>query len=142
MHSSASYTGDGTDEGVRVLAAVISRGGRWLLCRRPQGKRHGGCWEFPGGKLEDGEDLPMAARRELREELGVEVVRVGDVLFRRRDPGSVFVIEFVEVQISGEPAALEHDEVRWVEPAAALALPLAPTDRAFAEARWPDRGDA
>jgi 8-oxo-dGTP diphosphatase len=118
---------------VRVLAAVIRRDGRWLLCRRPAGKRHGGCWEFPGGKLEPGETLFEAASRELREEMAVEVVAVGDVIFRTRDPGSHFMIEFAEVTIGGEPVALEHDEIRWFDPARAAALPLAPADRGFIE---------
>jgi 8-oxo-dGTP diphosphatase len=42
---------------VRVLAAVIERDGKYLICRRPQHKRHGGLWEFPGGKFEAGETL-------------------------------------------------------------------------------------
>jgi mutator protein MutT len=120
---------------IRVLAAVIRRDDRWLLCRRPAHKRHGGLWEFPGGKLEPGESLLDAARRELAEELGVRAMRVGDVRFARRDPGSVFVIEFVDVEIDGEPAALEHDEVRWVDAAELAALDLAPSDRAFADLR-------
>jgi 8-oxo-dGTP diphosphatase len=120
-------------EAIRVLAAVISRDGRWLVCRRPAHKRHGGLWEFPGGKLEPGETLLAAACRELAEELGVQATRVGDVRFARRDPGSVFVIEFVDVEIDGEPAALEHDDVRWVDAAGLRRLDLAPTDRAFVE---------
>jgi 8-oxo-dGTP diphosphatase len=124
----------GGQRAVRVLAAVIGRDGRWLLCRRPAHKRHGGCWEFPGGKLEPGEDLCRAAARELCEELQVKVEGCGDRLYRRRDPGSPFVIEFVEVSISGEPVPLEHDEVRWVTPADAAVLPLAPADRDFVAA--------
>jgi 8-oxo-dGTP diphosphatase len=119
---------------VPVLAAVISRDGRWLLCRRPAHKRHGGCWEFPGGKLEPGETRLDAARRELREELGVEVTDVGDVLFRARDPGSAFVIEFTVVAIRGEPEPLEHSEIRWLTPAEAATLSLAPADREFLDA--------
>jgi 8-oxo-dGTP diphosphatase len=119
---------------VRVLAAVIRQDGRWLLCRRPGHKRHGGCWEFPGGKVERGETLFEAAARELREELAVSVVTVGDVVFSARDPDSPFVIEFVDVTISGEPAALEHDEIRWLDYAEAVTMPLAPADRAFLEA--------
>jgi 8-oxo-dGTP diphosphatase len=122
---------------VPVLAAVVSRDGRWLLCRRPAHKRHGGCWEFPGGKLEHGETHLDAARRELREELGVEVTAVGDVIFRARDPGSAFVIEFTVVSIRGEPAAIEHSEIRWVTPAEAADQALAPADRAFVESRAP-----
>jgi 8-oxo-dGTP diphosphatase len=118
---------------IRVLAAVIERDGRWLLCLRPARKRHGGCWEFPGGKLEPGESHLEAARREMREELAVEVVDAGDVLCSRRDAGSPFVIDFVAVRVAGEPRALEHDDVRWVTPAEAARLPLAPADRAFVE---------
>ncbi|HSJ08131.1 MAG TPA: (deoxy)nucleoside triphosphate pyrophosphohydrolase [Longimicrobiales bacterium] len=118
---------------IRVLAAVIEREGRWLLCLRPAWKRHGGCWEFPGGKLEAGEGHVEAARRELLEELGVAVVEAGDVLCSRHDPGSPFVIDFVAVRISGEPRPLEHDDVRWVTPDEAARLPLAPADRSFVE---------
>jgi 8-oxo-dGTP pyrophosphatase MutT (NUDIX family) len=53
---------------IRVLAAVIRRNDRFLLCRRPSWKRHGGLWEFPGGKLEPGETPLEAAARELAEE--------------------------------------------------------------------------
>jgi 8-oxo-dGTP diphosphatase len=116
---------------VHVLAAVITDGDRWLICQRPAHKRHGGLWEFPGGKLEPGEDHAGAARREMLEELGVEVTRVGAVLFSSRDPGSPFVIDFTPVEITGEPRPLEHAELRWVRPAAAASLPLAPADQAF-----------
>jgi mutator protein MutT len=119
---------------IQVLAAVIQREDRWLLCRRPAHKRHGGCWEFPGGKLEAGESLAAAASRELMEELGVHVTAVGDVVYRRADVGSPFVIEFAHVDIAGEPLAIEHSEVRWVLPAEAPGLPLAPADRDFVAA--------
>ena len=57
---------------MRVLATVIRRDGRLLVCQRPSHKRHGGLWEFPGGKVEPGESDLAASRRELAEELGVE----------------------------------------------------------------------
>jgi mutator protein MutT len=117
---------------VRVLAAVIRRQGRYLLCLRPSQKRHGGLWEFPGGKLEAKESLAQAARRELREELGVEVTGCGPLLFSHQEPESPFQIEFVPVEIAGEPQALEHPEVRWVSVEEMRDMRLAPSDRAFA----------
>ena len=123
-------------EWIRVLAAVIERQGTVLICRRPAHKRHGGLWEFPGGKLEEREGLTEAAHRELAEELAVLVVSVGEALYRMRDPGSRLVIEFAAVEISGEPAALEHDEIRWVAPAELFELELAPSDAIFRDARW------
>jgi 8-oxo-dGTP diphosphatase len=115
-----------------VLAAVIRRGDRYLLARRPRSKRHGGLWEFPGGKLEPGESWTDAAGRELGEELGVAVTRAGEPLYRRRDPASSFEIVFVEVEVEGEARALEHEELRWVDVGEMAGLELAPADAAFA----------
>ena len=116
-----------------MLAAVICREDRYLLCRRPANKRLGGLWEFPGGKIHAGETLLDAARREMAEELGIDVVSAGNVLFERRDPDSPFVIEFVEVTAAGQPVALEHDAIQWLTCDELLHLELAPADRAFAE---------
>jgi 8-oxo-dGTP diphosphatase len=116
---------------IRVVASVVERAGRLLLCLRPAHKRHGGCWEFPGGKVEPGESDLEAARRELREELDVAVVSVGPVELSVEDPGSPFVIEFLPVEIVGEPVCLEHADLAWVTEAEAAALPLAPSDRQY-----------
>src|SRR5690606_25758578 len=118
---------------IRVLAAVIRRDGRYLICRRPAHKRHGGLWELPGGKLDPGESLLDAARREMWEELALEATAVGRALAAIRDPGSPFLIEFVEVEIAdgAMPEALEHEEVRWVAPVDLGVMDLAPSDRAF-----------
>lgn len=69
---------------------------------------------------------------ELREELGVGVVAVGEPVFRRRDPASSFEIVFVEVEVEGDPEALEHEEVRWVRVPEMGGLEMAPADAAFA----------
>lgn len=119
---------------IRVVAAIIEREGRFLLCKRPDAKRHGGLWEFPGGKVETGESRVDALRRELREELAIKVVAAGDVAFSRADPGSPFVIDFVPVTVEGEPQALEHSALAWVEPRGLGDYALAPSDRAFVEA--------
>jgi 8-oxo-dGTP diphosphatase len=118
---------------VRVLAAVVQEDGRYLICKRPASKRHGGLWEFPGGKLEPGETWLHAAKRELREELGVETTEVGEPLLAVHDDGSPFEINFVPVKIVGDPRALEHDEIQWLEPMNLMSLPLAPSDLRFTE---------
>jgi mutator protein MutT len=122
------------NELIRVLAAVIERNERYLICKRPAHKRHGGLWEFPGGKIEMGESDRDAAFRELREELGVTVTAVSEAVFKRQDEGSVFSIEFVLVEIVGEPQEIEHTAHSWARAEALLSFNLAPSDRIFVQA--------
>lgn len=118
----------------RVVGAVMRDDrGRVLLCQRPTEKRHGGRWEFPGGKILRGESILQAARRELSEELGVEVIGVKGQPVPVSDPASEWVVEFVETVIEGEPRADEHLEVVWVPLGEVSEYDLAPADRTFAE---------
>ena len=119
----------------RVLAAVIEKDQQTLHCRRPNHKRHGGLWEFPGGKVELGESDFLAVARELEEELNLVVTWVGEVGFSIADPGSEFIIEFIAVQVAGDPQCLEHSELAWVSDEELLDYDLAPSDRKFAEYR-------
>jgi len=118
-------------QNIRVLAAVIVHQGRYLVCERPLDKRHGGLWEFPGGKMEAGESLFEAANRELTEELNVGAVEVGEPLYSVHDEGSPFVIDFVPCEIVGVPRPLEHAEIRWAALEDIQHLDLAPSDRKF-----------
>lgn len=118
---------------IRVVAAVVARDDRFLVCQRPLHKRHGGLWEFPGGKCEPNESDADAARRELREELAVEVTSVGRERIAIGDEGSAFVIAFVPVEIDGEPTCHEHIAIRWATSIELSQLPLAPSDRRFVE---------
>jgi len=115
----------------RVVAAVVRRSDRLLVCQRPPRKRHGGLWEFPGGKCEYGESDHQAITRELAEELAVQVTAVGDALFSASDPDSPFLIIFVLVEILGEPACIEHAAIAWASPQELAAYALAPSDARF-----------
>lgn len=120
---------------IRVVAAVVSRGDNFLVCQRPLEKRYGGLWEFPGGKCETGESIDATARRELREELGIDVVETGHEEITIRDPGSQYLIIFVPVRITGEPVCREHLGLRWERLSELARLPLAPSDRQYVEYR-------
>lgn len=116
---------------VPVVAALLrDAAGRWLVGRRPGGKSNAGLWEFVGGKVEPGETPARALARECREELGAEVAAEG---FARREertgPGGTFRIDFLWARlVSGVPAALEHDGIRFADAAALRALPFCPAD--------------
>jgi 8-oxo-dGTP diphosphatase len=115
----------------RVVAAVIERDRKLLICRRPDEKQHGGLWEFPGGKMDDSETVEAAVSRELVEELAVQTTSVGELLFSTVDQRSGFEILFLPASIEGEPVALEHSALAWCDPADLLSYALAPSDRAF-----------
>jgi len=117
---------------IRVVAAVINRGGALLLCQRPAHKQHGGLWEFPGGKIHKNETIAAAVARELTEELDVVTTHVGEVMFSAVDEQSQCEILFLPTSIGGEPIAIEHAALRWCPPEELLSFDLAPSDRAFA----------
>ncbi len=119
---------------VAVVAAVIRLGERYLVGRRPPAKQHGGLWEFPGGKVLEGESRLDAAARELEEELGLRDVSLGALLLSVEEPGSPFVIEFFETAASGTPSALEHTEVGWFTLPELVHMDLAPADVWFVRA--------
>lgn len=113
------------------MAAVVERDGKLLICQRPSHKRHGGLWEFPGGKVEPAETDFDAVQRELREELDVEVVSIEAPSFQSDDEGSRFSIVFVPAVIRGEPRALEHEQITWADIERLDEMSLAPSDRRY-----------
>ena len=102
---------------VEVVAAVIERGGLILIGQRKACGRHGLKWEFPGGKVEPGEQSRTALARELREELGIEA-RIGDEIERydfSYGAGNVTRLIFFHVtEFAGEPENLDFAQIAWV----------------------------
>ena len=118
-----------------VVAAVVERDGRIMLCQRRPGVHNGLKWEFPGGKLEAGESPEAALARELREELDVEarVGRVRDAVYHRYADRDVLVLFYRCEIIGGEPRPLDCNAVEWVAPEDLTDYDFAGADRAFVE---------
>jgi len=128
---------------LHVMAGVLMDAeGRVLLAQRPPGKHLAGCWEFPGGKLEPGESAHDGLVRELVEELGIEV-EPGEPLVRipwAYGERCLLLDARLVRRWRGDPAALEHTAIRWVDPRATDLGGLAPADRAILQAlRLPHR---
>jgi 8-oxo-dGTP diphosphatase len=118
---------------VGVVGAAVLRDGRVLASRRTEPPRLAGLWEFPGGKVEPGEQDGEALVRELREELRVEV-EVGDRLGADLPIGTTAVLRvYVCRLLSGEPALVDHDEHRWLGAGELLDVPWIPVDLPLVE---------
>jgi len=114
-----------------VTAAVLQRGGRVLIARRPNRGLLGGMWEFPGGKLEPGESREDALAREIMEELGAGI-QVGALLGEYKHAYTHFKVHLYAFYASlngSEPVAFEASEVRWVTPGELKDYPMGKSDR-------------
>jgi 8-oxo-dGTP diphosphatase len=104
---------------IHVAAAVIRRkDGCILIARRPEHLHQGGLWEFPGGKLEEGESVRAALQRELHEELGIHITQARPLLKISHDyPDKQVLLDVWEVSaFSGEPHGIEGQPLAWVTP--------------------------
>jgi 8-oxo-dGTP diphosphatase len=120
---------------VAVGAAIIIQRGKILLTQRQQHKRLGGYWEFPGGKLEEGETPQQALARELREELDITIA-VGALLttvYHRYDWGSALILAYRCRYLEGTLKHLEVVDHSWVEPRDLLNYDILPADRPIIE---------
>jgi A/G-specific adenine glycosylase len=117
-----------------VTAAVIRSASKVLITRRPQDGLLGGMWEFPGGKLEEGEDLTTCLQREICEEIGVEI-GVGDNIGVYKHAYTHFKVTLYAFNCSlirGEPKPIEVNEVRWVYVKDLTGYPMGKIDRQIA----------
>ena len=115
---------------IPVVAALIVRGGRLLIARRPEGRHMAGRWEFPGGKLEKGESPEDAVEREIREELGLDVRagRIYQAIAYSYPEKDVLLLFYAASVVSGEPRPIEEAEIRWVTVAELDGYAFAPVD--------------
>lgn len=106
-------------EPIRVVAAIIERAGAYLGCRRAEGKKLAGFWEFPGGKVESGESDAEALVREISEELGVAIVVhefVGESI--QDVAGTLIHLLGYRCTLAGEvpTTSTDHDVLYWFTP--------------------------
>lgn len=103
---------------IPVVTGLIRKNGKVLLGQRPVGETLAGAWEFPGGKIEQGESPQEALKRELQEEIGVDA-EIGELkLAHTHSYGERGVLLlFYDVNFwKGEPKTIYHDDLRWAEP--------------------------
>ncbi len=115
---------------INVVGAVLTQGTKILAAQRGEGMSLAGMWEFPGGKIEDGETPQEALRRELEEELlcSAEIGEKVETTEYEYDFGIVILTTFFGTIVDKEPTLTEHSEVRWVEASDLGGLPWAPAD--------------
>jgi len=122
--------------GVRIVVvaacALVDADGRVLVARRPEGKTMAGLWEFPGGKVDDGERPEAALIRELREELGIDVSEacLAPLTFASHayDDFHLLMPLYVCRRWKGEVRSQENQALRWVKPLRLRDLSMPPAD--------------
>jgi 8-oxo-dGTP diphosphatase len=101
---------------VDVVAALVWKNDKFLICQRPADKSLGLLWEFVGGKVEAGETKEQALIRECREELGI-ILSIGEICMNvvHEYPDFTVSLTLFNATIKeGEPEPLEHNDIRWI----------------------------
>ena len=113
-----------------VVAALIWKNNKFMICQRPAHKARGLLWEFVGGKVESGETKEQALIRECREELNV-LLSVGNVFMEviHEYPDITVHLTLFNATISaGEPQKLEHNDIQWITPSKIQKYEFCPAD--------------
>jgi len=121
---------------IEVAAAIIeNEQGQILIARRKKGKSQEGLWEFPGGKLEPGESPEACLKRELLEEMNIEIDPYERFGVNEHDYGTfqIRLIAYKARYLNGDIRLVDHDEYRWVEKKELSNFEWAPADVPFIE---------
>ena len=113
-----------------VVAALIWKNNKFLICQRPAYKARGLLWEFVGGKVESDETKEQALIRECKEELNV-LLSVGDVFMDvvHEYPDITVHLTLFNVKIAeGKPQKIEHNDIRWITPSEIPNYEFCPAD--------------
>ena len=113
-----------------VVAALIWRGDRFMICQRPAHKTRGLLWEFVGGKVEPGETKEQALIRECQEELNVtlSVENVFMEVLHEYPDMTVHLTLFNATIAQGEPVMIEHNDIKWITPSEIPHYDFCPAD--------------
>ena len=116
-------------ERIVVVAAVIEHGGKFLVARRLAGTHLAGYWEFPGGKVRDGESHEQALRREIGEELNSDIAGLEKIFETSHVyPERTVDLHFYRGMLSGHPEPMIGQELRWIAPDDFATLDFPPAD--------------
>ena len=117
---------------IPVVAVVASHAGQYLVGRRPYEKQHGGLWEFPGGKVEDGELPESALVRELKEELGIDITEscLAPLTFASHvyDDFHLLMPLYICRVWKGDVTPLEGQQLKWLRPIDMGSVQMPPAD--------------
>ena len=112
-----------------VVAAVIERNGKFLIARRLKDTHLAGFWEFPGGKVHQGETQEAALQREISEELDTAITKAREIFHTAHSYSERIVeLHFYRAEVAGEPRPVLGQELRWIARDEFAALEFPPAD--------------
>jgi len=116
----------------RSVAGILLHDGKAFVAKRGNQGSFSGCWEFPGGKVEDGESDEEAIVREFDEEFGMRILAtrmLGETLFPHRGKERILAAWLIELAPQAQPKLLEHEAIAWAGATEIAALRLVDSDR-------------
>ena len=120
---------------IDVVAAVIKKDNKYLIAKRNRNKHFAFHWEFPGGKVDNGETFEIALQREIKEELSINIKIYKKVSSQKHkdDKINVEVHYFLCEHLDGKIILLEHEDIKWVTKKELFSYKMAPGDSKIIE---------